>query len=102
MEVAQSGGRGRVLYELGNLLTGREQAMEKVLKPMLLSSGTIYARFVSECRQYRLKAGLTVNELAVKADVPAGTIRRIEKLDIRWIRFAQLRRLAAAINWYAD
>ena len=40
-------GRGRVLYELHNLITGMDRVMEKHLRPMLLALRTKYSKFVA-------------------------------------------------------
>lgn len=97
-QIARKGGQGRVRYELEILVTGLDRIVEKALRPILLAESNS-SRFVAQCRQYRRRAGMTVRELAAKTDVPANTIRRIEKGDIRWVRVGQIGDLAYALNW---
>lgn len=46
----------------------------------------------------RHRLGLSVAEVATKSRVPPDTVRRIERGDVRWVRLAQLWRLARAVE----
>lgn len=46
--------------------------------------------------RYRLR--LSVAEVAKMSRVPQGTIRRLERGDVRWVTLAQLWRVARAVG----
>ena len=46
----------------------------------------------------RTRAGLSAAQVAARSEVPRQTVRRLEKNDLRWVTFSQLRKVARTVN----